>query len=50
MKIIELVKLFLKNVFTEEGIVDYICGNGEALPLPLSTEEEGEMLRMLLVE
>ena len=50
MKIIELVNLFLKNAFTKEITVDYICGNGEALPLPLSAEEEGEMLRLLGVE
>ena len=50
MKLIELVKLFLKNVLTQETTVDYICGNGEALPLPLSAEEEGEMLRLLSVE
>jgi RNA polymerase sporulation-specific sigma factor len=50
MKLIELVKVFLKNVFTQEAMVDYICGNGEALPLPLSSEEEGEMLRLLNVE
>lgn len=50
MKLIELVKLFLKNVCTKEITVDYICGNGEALPLPLSAEEEGEMLRLLNVE
>ena len=50
MKLIELVRLFLKNVFTQETVVDYICGNGEALPLPLSSEEEGEMLRLLNVE
>ena len=50
MKLIELVRLFLKNIFTQETVVDYICGNGEALPLPLSSEEEGEMLRLLNVE
>ena len=50
MKLIELVKVFLKNVFTQETVVDYICGNGEALPLPLSSEEEGEMLRLLNIE
>ena len=47
MKLVELVKLFLNNVFTKETRVDYVCGNGEALPLPLSAEEEGEMLRLL---
>ena len=41
MRLIEFVKTFLKNVCTEEMTVDYICGNGEALPLPLSAEEEG---------
>lgn len=50
MKWIELVKLFLKNVFTEEERVDYVCGNGDALPLPLSVEEENEMLRLLALE
>ena len=50
MQWIEIVKKFLKNVFTKEGAVDYVCGNGEALPMPLSAEEEGEMLRLLAVE
>ena len=49
MRIIQLVKAFLKNVLTKEGVVDYICGNGDALPLPFSAEEEGEMLRLLSV-
>ena len=30
--------------------MDYVCGNGEALPLPLSAEEEGEMLKLMQVE
>ena len=50
MKWIELVKLFLKNKFTQEIALDYVCGNGEALPLPLSAEEEGEMLRLMTVD
>ena len=50
MKWIERIKEFLQNVFLEEKTVDYICGNGEALPLPLSAEEEGEMLNLLLSE
>ncbi len=50
MKLIEFIKLWLKNVAQTQGTVDYICGNGEALPLPLSPEEEGEMLRLLKVE
>ena len=27
--------------------MDYVCGNGEALPLPLSPQEENETLRIL---
>ena len=50
MRLIEWVKGFLQSVCTEEVTVDYICGNGEALPLPLSVEEEGEMVRLLEVE
>ena len=50
MRLIEWVKGFLQSVCTEEVTVDYICGNGDALPLPLSVEEEGEMLRLLEVE
>lgn len=50
MKLIELIKLFFENVYKQELPVDYVCGNGEALPLPLSAEEEGEMLRLMQVE
>ena len=50
MRFIELVKRFLSQVCTEEVTVDYICGNGDALPLPLSAEEEGEMVRRLSEE
>lgn len=50
MEWIELVRGFLKNVFTKENTVDYVCGNGDALPLPLSAEEEQKMLRLLKVE
>ena len=50
MKWIEVVKIFLTNICHGETTVDYICGNGEALPQPLSAEEEGEMLRLLNVE
>ncbi len=46
MKLIEILKKYLRP----SSAVDYICGNGEALPLPLSPEEEGEMLRLLKVE
>lgn len=50
MKLIELVKAFLENICKRELPVDYVCGNGEALPLPLSAEEEGEMLKLMQVE
>ena len=32
----------IKNAFVgvDEGTVDYVCGNGESLPLPLGAEEE----------
>lgn len=50
MKVMEVLQIFLRNidVLTEKNTVDYICGSGEALPLPLSTEEEGKMLKMLI--
>jgi RNA polymerase sporulation-specific sigma factor len=50
MKWIEVVKQFLRRVFTEEERVDYVCGNGDALPMPLSAEEENEMVRLLALE
>jgi RNA polymerase sporulation-specific sigma factor len=50
MRLIELIKTFLKNTYAEDMTVDYVCGNGDALPLPLSVEEEGEMLRLLETE
>ncbi|MBR2646653.1 MAG: RNA polymerase sporulation sigma factor SigE [Clostridia bacterium] len=45
----EILRIFLRKIGreTEKNTVDYICGNGEALPLPLSAEEEGEMLRLM---
>ena len=50
MKLIEVLKIFLRNAVGDENAVDYVCGNGEALPLPLSAEEEGETLRLLFEE
>ena len=52
MKILEVLRIFLRKIdpLEEKRTVDYICGNGEALPQPLSIEEEGEMLRLLLDE
>ena len=45
MKIKEILKCFLRQ-FDAENTVDYICGT-EALPLPLSPEQESEMLGKL---
>lgn len=50
MKIIEILKLFLRKAVGDENTVDYVCGNGEALPLPLSAEEESEAIRALFEE
>ena len=50
MRLIEWLKGFLESVSMEEVTVDYICGNGDALPLPLSVEEEGEMLRLVEID
>jgi RNA polymerase sporulation-specific sigma factor len=45
----EVVKVFLDCIHAVEikPTVDYVCGGGEALPRPLSAEEEGEALRLL---
>ena len=45
MKLKEILRSFLRKMDAEET-VDYICGS-EALPLPLSPEEEKEMLGKL---
>ena len=47
MRLIEWVKGFLQRIGADGTAVDYVCGNGEALPLPLSAEEDGEMVRLL---
>ncbi len=47
MKCKEVLRIFLQRIISDKDVVDYVCGNGEALPLPLSTEEENEMLRLL---
>ena len=47
MKIKEILKIFLQKLCLDKEVVDYVCGGGEALPLPLSPEEESEMLRKL---
>ena len=47
MKVKEILKIFLQKFSIEKEVVDYVCGGGEALPLPLSAEEESEMLQKL---
>lgn len=52
VSVLELVQK-IKNaigryeIFATENAVDYVCGNGDALPLPLSAEEEKESLEKL---
>lgn len=47
MKVKEILKIFLQKFSVDKEFVDYVCGGGEALPLPLSAEEENEMLKKL---
>ncbi len=51
MSMSEWLRNFLQRtgVFVEACTVDYVCGHGEALPMPLSAAEEGEALRTMLV-
>ncbi len=50
MKFSQILQIFLQKInFAEaKNTVDYVCGNGEALPLPLSPEEEEKRLKTLL--
>ena len=50
MKILEILQIFLRkiNVIEAKNTVDYVCGNGEALPLPLSPELEKETIEKLI--
>ncbi len=50
MKFLEVLKVFLRKTIGDERVVDYVCGSGEALPLPLSPEEENEALKALMEE
>ena len=49
MNFSEILEIFLQKIHFVEAktTVDYVCGNGEALPLPLSPEEESKTLRIL---
>ena len=46
----ERLRMFLQKLIADKRTVDYVCGNGEALPLPLSAQEESEMLKKLSQE
>ena len=50
MKIIEILQVFLQkiNVIEAKNTVDYVCGNNEALPMPLSSLEESETLEKMM--
>ena len=46
MKLFQKLKEWLLKIKGSENVVHYLCGN-EALPLPLSAEEEAELLKQL---
>ena len=50
MKILEILQMFLQKINFDEAknTVDYVCGDGGALPLPLSAQEEVETLKSLV--
>ena len=52
MRIAKFIKNWLKRmkncVESKENFVDYVCGNGEALPLPLSAEVEEKALKTMM--
>ena len=50
MFITQVVQNLLQKfqLFQSANRVDYVCGNGEALPMPLTPKEEGETLKRLV--
>ena len=42
-----LLRAILKKFFPDEVGVDYVCGSGDALPMPLSAEEETDALQKM---
>ncbi len=46
----EILRIFLRKIVSDKETVDYVCGGGEALPLPLSAEEESAALQGLAIE
>lgn len=49
MNVLQWARALFKSLFQTQNktVIDYVCGNGEALPLPLSPEDEGERLRLM---
>ncbi len=47
MRLKEILRMFLQKIVSDKETVDYVCGAGDALPLPLSAEEESAALRGL---
>lgn len=47
MKLVDVMKIFLRKLGGDDAqnTVDYVCGGGEALPLPLAPEEETALLK-----
>ena len=51
MNLLNILQTFLmKCRISHQNTVDYLCGNGDALPLPLSADEEKNMLEKLSLE
>ena len=50
MNVLQWARALFKGLFQteKENFMDYVCGDGEALPLPLSPEDENEKLRLML--
>ena len=46
MKILSVLTSWLQKIKGSENVLHYLCGS-EALPLPLTAEEESEMLQRL---
>ena len=49
MNVLTVAKGWISRIFglDKESFADYVCGNGEALPLPLSPEDESACLRAM---
>ncbi len=51
MNFLNVLQSFLETFhIPQKNTIDYICGNGDALPLPLSAEEEKKMLEKFALE